>query len=97
MAEKERASASLQKVTDYVEEREIDSEKSKHAMSSLIETTSSTTEASTSEEVKQKVDIRPEDVDLIVRELECSKERAVEVLRANNGKVEPALVELVRA
>jgi len=95
--DKQQEAASLEKVTDYVEEETIDSERTKQAMS-VIKT--SRTEQTEAERQREKelaaVSIKQDDVDVIVDELEVSRDVAIHALRANAGDLGKALHYLVR-
>ena len=99
MVDSTRAEASLEKVTDYVEEKEIDSEKSKRAMSLIGSTIDRKTYDAEQLRDKEfsKISIRQEDVDLIIDELGVTREVAIHTLRANNADLGLALSELVRS
>mmetsp|Transcript_82 Transcript_82/g.94 ORF Transcript_82/g.94 Transcript_82/m.94 type:complete len:102 (-) Transcript_82:1080-1385(-) len=93
----------LDNVNDVVEEAVMDAEtakvaqeKSKEAMAELEKTE----KMEKLVEIKRnlelaKVEIKSEDVDLLVKEMLVSKERADRLLRQHGGDVEKALYELI--
>lgn len=91
MAEKHKETQSLEKVTDYVEEKEIDSEKTAQAMSLF-------TVKSTTEVLQQDArGVAQEHVDLILDQLDLSRDAAIASLKKNNGDLTAALRDLIRS
>lgn len=102
-------------MTDYVEEKEIDSEKSKQVRGlstfvtlilgirqamSLIEPTIRKTDSEVERQREKelaKVSIKQVDVDVIIEELDVTREVAIHSLRANNGDLAAALSELINS
>lgn len=62
----------LDSVTDQVKETELDSSRANQALGALA--TAKTLEA-------KSITVKPEDIDVIVQELECLREEAAEALR----------------
>eukprot|EP01103_Thecamoeba_quadrilineata_P001894 TRINITY_DN11759_c0_g1_i1.p1 TRINITY_DN11759_c0_g1~~TRINITY_DN11759_c0_g1_i1.p1 ORF type:complete len:119 (+),score=43.10 TRINITY_DN11759_c0_g1_i1:31-357(+) len=87
----------LEKVTDYVEEKELDTEKVQKAMSFVM----STEKQENLEEQKQRaqelaaVKINEEDVELIVNELDVPRPSAELTLREHKGDVIAALRAII--
>lgn len=75
MTEKEAQAKQLDSVTDNVEEQEVDTDRAKQAMSSLMTKKDSACDSS------EQVAVSKEDVALIVSELEVSEEVAQKTLR----------------
>lgn len=95
---KNEAKDGLEKVTDYVEETGLDSAKAMQAMSSIETTVDERAEAERQRELElAAVEVNKEDVDLIVKELEVSKDVADRELRIHKGCVKAALRALVNA
>mmetsp|Transcript_21091 Transcript_21091/g.27334 ORF Transcript_21091/g.27334 Transcript_21091/m.27334 type:complete len:98 (-) Transcript_21091:245-538(-) len=95
-AEKQKESASLEKVTDYVEEETIDGDKTKEALS-VIESTMSHDAEDRREKEMTVVEIRQEDVDIIENELEVGRDAAVHALRTHGGDLTAALRALINS
>jgi NACalpha-BTF3-like transcription factor len=85
------SAANLERVTDFAEEKEItlDVGKAFSAIDKRVESKSQR-----EHEEMQKVIVRKEDVELIVRELEIPKSVAERTLRQHSGDVVKALCEL---
>uniref|UniRef100_UPI000B423618 HypK n=1 Tax=Thermochaetoides thermophila TaxID=209285 RepID=UPI000B423618 len=82
-AEDRKAAAALSKLDAHADEdmapaREVDQEAVKNAMSAL-------SGASTEKKEVKKVKVDPADVNLLVEELELSKAKATELLKAHDG------------
>ncbi|CAM9813972.1 unnamed protein product [Heterosigma akashiwo] len=88
MANKNEQNANLEKVTDYVEEKEMDTENSQNMLQAI-----SGIDENEDEESEQlfKGKLKKEDIDLIIEEFECTKEKAILALRKNGGEVTEAL------
>lgn len=92
---KKQESADLEKVTDYAEEKEIGSVNQNNLEAiNLIEAQRSK-ETQAREEELAKVNITREDVELIVKELDITKQEAELALRQSSGDVVQALVRLL--
>jgi len=83
--------ADLEKVTDYAEETEITSS-DLSGVRELIATEMA--ERLQKEKELQQIKIKKEDVDLIVKEMEISHERAERALREHGGSLMDTLVTL---
>lgn len=92
---KKQESADLEKVTDYAEEEEIGSVdvNNVNAINQIEAQRSKETQAR--EEELAKVKITKEDVELIIKELEITKQQAELALRQSSGDVVQALVGLL--
>lgn len=92
---KKQESADLEKVTDFAEEKEIGSVSSNNleAINQIEAQRSKETQAR--EEELAKVDITREDVELLVSELEITKQQAELALRQSSGDVVQAFVRLL--
>lgn len=89
---RKQETADLEKVTDYAEEKEIGSvNKNNLEAINLIEAQRSK-ETQAREEELAKVNITREDVELLVKELEITKQQAELALRQSSGDVVQALV-----
>ena len=87
----------ISKVTDYAEEREIDSTKASRAAAALAADDSVDREAERARERElAKVSIEQADVELIAREMELDKEAAELALRQAGGDVVAAHNTLVQ-
>lgn len=92
---KKQESADLEKVTDYAEEKEIGSVNLNNLEAiNLIEAQRSKETQARDEELA-RVNITREDVELIVKELEITKQQAELALRQSSGDVVQALVRLL--
>ena len=93
-----RDGADISKVTDFIEQKELDSAKASQAIASLSATL---TEDRAAEAARERelaaVSIEQADVDLIAAEMELSKDVAERKLRENKGDVVLALNTLVAA
>lgn len=92
---KAKASGDLDKVTDYVEEREMDSSKVADSMRAVLGSASAA-KKSTEEQELMHVKIQQADLQLIVDELDMHPKKAERALRRAGGDVIKALCELVR-
>ena len=90
-----KATADLEKVTDYEEDKEISPVNIGNAIS-FVDDTYSKEKAVKNEREKElsKVAIKKEHVDLIMREMEVSKSAAEWSLRSHGGDVVKALISL---
>lgn len=85
----------LEKVTDYVEEKEISAQSIGDAMKAMSDRkTKERAKKQERERELAKVKINKEDVDLIVAEMEITRQIAERTLREHNGDVVEALVAL---
>lgn len=92
---KKQESADLAKVTDYAEEKEFGSVNSNNLEAiNLIEAQRSKVNQAREEELA-KVNITREDVELLISELEITKQQAELALRQSSGDVVQALVRLL--
>lgn len=101
MAGKDAAQA-LEKVTDYVEDKKMD-EKSASQAGAALEKINDAPKAALDERVQRfcflnhrmkelsSVQVKPEDVQVIVQELEITKQQADMLLRENQGDLVKAL------
>ncbi|KAF7256921.1 Huntingtin-interacting protein HYPK [Paragonimus skrjabini miyazakii] len=91
----ERGAADLERVTDYVEEKELSV-----GLDALTAVSGTAGDASAESKAQKeiqllKVKVKPEDVEFICNELEVSKAVAERRLKENQGDVYKALVELI--
>lgn len=94
-AKHDSGAADLEKVTDYVEESEVNTENMAEAVN-LIGTRRSQEDAAKERRKLEldKVTIRKEDVELIMKEMEIPESQAELTLRENNGDIVKALIAL---
>lgn len=88
-----KATGDLGKVTDYVEEREMDSSKVADSMRAMLNTS---TNNKSEKEDHLNVKIQQADVDTIVDELDLDRKDAENALRNAKGNLIEALIQLVR-
>nr|XP_029718000.1 huntingtin-interacting protein K-like [Aedes albopictus] len=87
--------ADLERVTDYAEEKEISSKEITNAVSMFEEKRNKENEEKLAKEQElQKVQVKKEDIELIIREMEISRQKAEETLRVHRGDVVAALEAL---
>lgn len=92
---KKQETADLEKVTDYAEEKEIGAVNLNNLEAiNLIEAQRSK-ETQAREEELAKVIITRDDVELLVKELEITKQQAELALRQSSGDVVQAMVRLL--
>eukprot|EP00128_Syssomonas_multiformis_P017379 Colp12_sorted_trinity150504_noHs@12748 len=85
----------LEKVTDFAEEKEIDTADMNQAMSFIEQKQKKATEERAQRAAElAKVVVKDEDVNVIVEEFELSKDKATTVLREHKGDLEAALRHL---
>ncbi|GFY78991.1 huntingtin-interacting protein K [Trichonephila inaurata madagascariensis] len=95
VAKHDSGAADLEKVTDYVEEKEISSQDIIGAMSLIGDKHSKeTAEKAARQKELAKVIIKKEDVELIMHEMEISRNLAELKLREHYGNIVEALTEL---
>lgn len=93
-----RDGADVSKVTDFVEQKELDSARAKQAMASIMQAQKVATEAELAHERElAAVTINPPDIDVIAKEMEMEKEAAERALREAKGDLVAALNTLVAA
>lgn len=90
-----KASGDLNRVTDYVEEREVDTTKVADSMRAMLGNASTIKKATADKELLN-VKIQQSDIQLIVDELDLDPKDAEKALRKARGDVVKALCELVR-
>eukprot|EP00967_Tisochrysis_lutea_P006746 scaffold8023_cov28-Tisochrysis_lutea.AAC.2 len=98
--EKRREGGDVAKLTDYVEQREIDSERATQAVASIMDggQTAAEREAEAAREKDlANVTIEPADVELVAHELELERSVAERKLREAKGDVVVCLNTLVSA
>jgi len=90
--------ADLEKVTDYAEEKEIDSGKLTDAMTAISDKRKKEAESRIErEKVLASVKVKKEDIDVVVNEFEISRPRAERCLREAGGDLKTALTALVNS
>lgn len=92
---KKQESADLEKVTDFAEEKELASVNANNLEAINQIEAKRTKETQAREEELAKVKITKEDVELIVKEYEITKQQAELALRQSDGDVVQALVRLL--
>lgn len=90
--ERAKASGDLDKVTDYVEERQMDVTKVADSMRDMLSTPTARNDVDAS---LMNVKIQQSDVQLIMEQLELEKKEAERALRKAQGDVVRALCNLV--
>lgn len=91
--ERAKATGDLDKVTDYVEELEMDAQKVTDSMRVMLE---KKTPGKKGKETKvNNIKLKDEDVNLIIDELEIETKEAETALRKAGGNVIQALCDLV--
>lgn len=90
-----KATGDLDKVTDYVEEREMDSAKVADSMRAMLGSASAAKKDGMEKEL-MSVKIQKSDVELIVEELDLEPRDAERALRQARGNVVAALCALVK-
>lgn len=90
-----KATGDLDKVTDYVEEREMDTVQVADSMRAMLGK-SSVSKKDAAEKELLNVKVQEADVVLIVDELDLERREAERALRQARGDVVKALCELVR-
>ena len=91
-----RDGADVSKVTDFVEQKELDSARAQQAMAKLVQAQKVDSEAELARERElAAVSIEQADVDLIAKEMELDKAAAERALREAGGDVVAALNTLV--
>nr|ALJ10930.1 huntingtin interacting protein [Dolomedes sulfureus] len=95
IAKHDSGAADLEKVTDYAEEKEISGQDITGAMSLIGDKHSKeTAEKAARQKELAKVIIKKDDVELIMQEMEISRNIAELKLREHHGNVVEALIEL---
>lgn len=89
---KKQESADLEKVTDYAEEKEFGSVNLNNLEAINLIEAQRYKENQAREEELAKVNITKEDVELLVKELEITKQQAELALRQSSGDVVQAIV-----
>lgn len=92
--ERAKATGDLDRVTDYVEEREMDSAAVADSMRAVMSATAAKRAAAQRE--RASIKIQEADVQLIIDELEVDQRVAERALREARGDVVKALCQLVR-
>ena len=97
MAQTEKQNAHLDSVTDYVEEKNMDSSKTDAAMATLGQSNASAHKLKKKREKElAAVKISKEDLIVIVNEFGISEGKAEQILREQGGNLEKSLTYLVR-
>lgn len=87
--------ADLERVTDYAEEKEITSKEITNAVNMFEDKRSKENEEKLAKERElQKVHVKKEDIELLIREMEITRSKAEETLREQLGDVVAALEAL---
>jgi NACalpha-BTF3-like transcription factor len=88
--------ADLEKVTDFVEEKEMTSQNISDAMKAVNDRmTGEASEKRLKELELSRIKINKEDIDLVVDQMEISRSAAERALREHKGSVFDALVALI--
>eukprot|EP00939_MAST-03C_sp_MAST-3C-sp1_P002227 g2227.t1 len=97
MVQTKNEDAHLDSVTDYVEDKALDSSKTSKAMEAFQKVNAKDLEKSRQREKElAAVKVSKEDIELVVSEFGLTGEKAERILRECGGDVEKALVALVR-
>ncbi|CAM9159514.1 unnamed protein product [Choristocarpus tenellus] len=91
----EEEHSNLEKVTDFVHEKELDNERTMNALSSLAAPALNAEEGKDGESVTHTIKWSNEDVKLIIHELEITEGKAETALLHSEGDVVKALRQLV--
>lgn len=96
--EHEKSTADLDRVTDHVEERDIDSQALTDSMHAMLGSTAAKKKGPVASRDRElaKVKIQQSDIDRIVDELELDPKSAERALREAQGNLVDALSELVK-
>uniref|UniRef100_U5EV82 Putative huntingtin n=1 Tax=Corethrella appendiculata TaxID=1370023 RepID=U5EV82_9DIPT len=87
--------ADLERVTDYAEEKEILSNHITNAANLFADKRNKENEEKLAKERElQKVQVKKEDIEIIIREMEVSRSVAEETLRVHRGNIVAALESL---
>ncbi len=90
--------ADLEKVTDYAEEKEIDSGKLTDAMTAISDKRKKEAETKVErEKALASVKVKKEDIDVVVNEFEVGRPKAERCLREAGGDLKTALTALVNS
>eukprot|EP00190_Bangiopsis_sp_CCMP1999_P002607 CAMPEP_0198728006 /NCGR_PEP_ID=MMETSP1475-20131203/6674_1 /TAXON_ID= ORGANISM="Unidentified sp., Strain CCMP1999" /NCGR_SAMPLE_ID=MMETSP1475 /ASSEMBLY_ACC=CAM_ASM_001111 /LENGTH=142 /DNA_ID=CAMNT_0044490247 /DNA_START=72 /DNA_END=501 /DNA_ORIENTATION=+ len=90
-----KSNKDLDRVTDYVEEREVDTEKFRHSITGILDSQSAKKEEKAKRDKElEAVTIKAEDVEVIMNEMDAEKKDAERVLREHSGSLSSALVLL---
>merc|ERR1712028_190921 len=94
-----RDGADVSKVTDYVEQEEMDHAKASKAIAALTDSMDTVDQEAEAKREKElaAVKINQEDVDSIAQEMELDKDVAERKLREHNGDAVQTLMTLVSA
>lgn len=92
---KKQETADLEKVTDFAEEKELGSVNLDNLKEINLIERQRTKETQAREEELAKVNITKEDVELIVNELEITKQQAELALRQSDGDIVQAFLKLL--
>mmetsp|Transcript_34024 Transcript_34024/g.74430 ORF Transcript_34024/g.74430 Transcript_34024/m.74430 type:complete len:178 (-) Transcript_34024:80-613(-) len=94
--EKGSESKALNRVTDHVQDKEMDANKVRSAMTKLAMETEEAKKRQLERDLElAKVAIKTEDVDIIADQFELDKKKAERILRENDGNVQQALKFLI--
>lgn len=96
VSERAKATGDLDRVTDYVEERELDASAAADKMRAVLGTAAAAARKDAARE-QSAVKISVADVDAIVAELEVDRKVAERALRDARGDLVQALCALVRS
>jgi len=92
---KKQETADLEKVTDFAEEKELGSVNLDNLKEINLLERKRTKETQERQEELAKVNIKKEDVEMIVNELEITKQQAELALRQSNGDIVQAFLKLL--
>lgn len=97
VTEHDKSTADLDRVTDHVEERDIDSAALKDSIHAVLETTAAGNKNANAKRDRElaKVKIQQADVDRIMDELDLDSKAAERALREAGGDIVQALCSLV--
>eukprot|EP00188_Purpureofilum_apyrenoidigerum_P000295 Plantae.Rhodophyta-Purpureofilum_apyrenoidigerum.ctg1122.p1 GENE.Plantae.Rhodophyta-Purpureofilum_apyrenoidigerum.ctg1122~~Plantae.Rhodophyta-Purpureofilum_apyrenoidigerum.ctg1122.p1 ORF type:complete len:109 (+),score=33.71 Plantae.Rhodophyta-Purpureofilum_apyrenoidigerum.ctg1122:116-442(+) len=92
-----KSNKDLDRVTDYVEEREVDAEKFRQSITGILDSRSAKKEEKMKRDRElEAVTIKAEDVEVIMNEMDAEKKDAEQILREHSGSLSSALRALVQ-
>eukprot|EP00171_Calliarthron_tuberculosum_P013758 IDg13758t1 len=97
VSERAKATGDLDRVTDYVEERELDASAAADKMRAVLGTAAAAARKGSASSEQSAVKIAVADVDAIVTELDVDRKVAERALRDARGDLVQALCALVRS
>uniref|UniRef100_A0A7S1TKX5 Nascent polypeptide-associated complex subunit alpha-like UBA domain-containing protein n=1 Tax=Erythrolobus australicus TaxID=1077150 RepID=A0A7S1TKX5_9RHOD len=90
-----QASVDLDRVTDYVEERELDADKFRHSMNAVLEKPGAKRSKDATDKELAAVKVSDADVQMVAKQFDLDPRAAERALREARGNVEDALRALL--